>query len=191
MHDIIEIYFKGKSPVVASHIMIWSEVARNNRGLETAILLHLLQCEPCANFLSDSPLPSFRSPPHASRIAFKALNFTNCDNNCWLLLRCPTLSIIKLRRQFEPKYFSKSFIDAAFAIKIYKCRKRKVNSVNVDATEDIQAINNLTLPGKMFWNNCKSLSILFSVFFLCIYRRWTLHLHCKSCFLKNVRDTWH
>ena len=60
MHDIIEIYFKGKSPVVASHIMIWSEVARNNRGLETAILLHLLQCEPCANFLSHSPLPSFR-----------------------------------------------------------------------------------------------------------------------------------
>ena len=53
------------------------------------------------------------------------------------------------------------------------------------ATQDMPAINNITLPGKTFWMNCTSFSILFTVFFLCIERSLTPYYTVKVSFWKT------
>ena len=53
------------------------------------------------------------------------------------------------------------------------------------ARQDTPAINNITLPGKTFWMNCTSFSILFTVFFLCIERSltpyYTVKVYIRLC----------
>ena len=53
------------------------------------------------------------------------------------------------------------------------------------ATQDMPAINNITLPGKTFWMNCTSFSILFTVFFLCFERSLTPYYTVKVSFWKT------
>ena len=56
------------------------------------------------------------------------------------------------------------------------------------ARQDMPAINNITLPGKTFWMNCASFSILFTVFFLCIERSLTPYYHTEcDCVRRSDR----
>ena len=58
------------------------------------------------------------------------------------------------------------------------------------ATQDMPAINNITLPGKTFWMNCTSFSILFTVFFLCIERSLTPYYTVKDLVSLSEGPKW-